>query len=290
MKKSEGRPPFSFYDGPPFATGKPHYGHILAGTMKDIVTRYAHQTGHYVARRFGWDCHGLPVEYEIDKKLGIHSKEQVLNYTTPDGTKKGIPAYNHECRSIVMKYSSEWEHIVQRLGRWIDFKNDYKTLDPTFMESVWWVFKEIYKKGLVYKGFKVMPYSTGCTTPLSNFEANQEGCYRDVDDPAIVVNFPLEDEPDVSLVAWTTTPWTLPSNLALCVNASLDYIRIMDNKTKKKYIICVERTSQIYKDESEYTVLGEPFKGEVLKGKKYKPLFTYFQVIIIIILQIYKIS
>jgi isoleucyl-tRNA synthetase len=147
LKKSEGKPRYSFYDGPPFATGLPHYGHILAGTIKDTVTRYAHQTGHYVERRFGWDCHGLPIEFEIDKKLNIKTKEQVEAF--------GIGNYNEECRGIVMRYSSEWERVVKRLGRWIDFKNDYKTMNMPFMESVWWVFKQMFEKNLVYRGFKV---------------------------------------------------------------------------------------------------------------------------------------
>jgi len=153
---------FTFYDGPPFATGLPHYGHILAGTIKDTVTRYAAMNGKTVSRRAGWDCHGLPVEYEIDKKLEITHRDQVL--------KMGIENYNAECRSIVTRYTKEWERTVTRLGRWIDFKNDYKTLDPSFMESVWWVFKQLFEKNLVYQGYKVMPYSTGCTTPISNFD------------------------------------------------------------------------------------------------------------------------
>jgi isoleucyl-tRNA synthetase len=152
-----------FYDGPPFATGLPHYGHILAGTIKDIVTRYQTAIGHHVTGRFGWDCHGLPVEYEIDTKLGIKSRDDVLAM--------GIDNYNEEWRSIVMRYSKEWKKVVTRVGRWIDFQNDYKTLDPQFMESVWWVFGQLWEKDLIYQGFKVMPYSTGCKTPLSNFEA-----------------------------------------------------------------------------------------------------------------------
>jgi isoleucyl-tRNA synthetase len=145
--EEEGRPHYTFYDGPPFATGLPHYGHILAGTIKDTVTRYAHQNGFHVERRFGWDCHGLPIEFEIDKELGIKTKEQVLAY--------GIGNYNEKCRGIVMRYSSEWERVVSRLGRWIDFENDYKTMQPSFMESVWWVFKQLFEKNLVYRGFKV---------------------------------------------------------------------------------------------------------------------------------------
>lgn len=198
LKLSAGRPEYSFYDGPPFATGLPHYGHLLAGTIKvmtenrhnthrsyaiyvwftlsyqDIVTRHAHVTGYHVTRRFGWDTHGLPVEHEIDKRLGITGKDDVLAM--------GIDKYNEECRSIVMRYSSEWRQTVERMGRWIDFDNDYKTLNTSYMESVWWAFSELFKKGMVYRGLRVMPYSTGCTTPLSNFEAGQ--AYRDVNDPA----------------------------------------------------------------------------------------------------------
>lgn len=268
LKLSEGRKPFSFYDGPPFATGLPHYGHLLAGTIKDTVTRYAHQTGHYVERRFGWDCHGLPVEHEIDKKLGIKSADDV--------TKMGIRAYNQECRDIVMKYSAEWEQTVKRIGRWIDFKNDYKTLNTSFMESVWWVFKELYGKGQIYRGFSIMPYSTGCTTPMSNFEANQN--FKDTMDPSVVISFPLVSDPSVSLLAWTTTPWTLPSNLALCVNPNFEYIKIKDEESGSTWILLEKRLEMLYKDpkKAKYTVLGR-VKGTDLKGLEYVPLFEYFR-------------
>nr|XP_021152158.1 isoleucine--tRNA ligase, cytoplasmic isoform X2 [Columba livia] len=265
LKQSKSRPRFNFYDGPPFATGLPHYGHILAGTIKDIVTRFAHQSGFHVDRRFGWDCHGLPVEYEIDKTLGIKGPEDVA--------KMGIKEYNNQCRGIVMRYSKEWQSSVTRLGRWIDFENDYKTLYPEFMESVWWVFKQLYDKGLVYRGVKVMPFSTACNTPLSNFESHQN--YKDVQDPSVVVSFPLDEDESVSLVAWTTTPWTLPSNLALCVNPELQYIKLRDNATGKIYILMESRLIALYKSDSEYEVLDR-FPGGVLKGKKYKPLFEYF--------------
>eukprot|EP00808_Paulinella_micropora_P016955 g76092.t1 len=299
VKQSVGKKPYSFYDGPPFATGLPHYGHILAGTIKDIVTRYAHQTGHYVDRRFGWDCHGLPVEYEIDKKLDIKGKEDVFALGVAKWQKQGGPRpddktlwnmaireYNAHCRAIVMRYSAEWKVQITRLGRWIDFDNDYKTMSPTFMESVWWVFKQLYEKGLVYQGCKVMPYSTACTTPLSNFEAKQN--YRDVVDPAIVVSFPLVKEPGVSLLAWTTTPWTLPSNLALCVNKDFDYIKFKDNESGQVRIAMKVRVeSFLYPKEGAkgkkgkgpagpaYTVLEE-FKGAKLVGLEYEPLFPYF--------------
>ncbi|XP_054693934.1 isoleucine--tRNA ligase, cytoplasmic isoform X2 [Grus americana] len=265
LKQSKNRPRFNFYDGPPFATGLPHYGHILAGTIKDIVTRFAHQSGFHVDRRFGWDCHGLPVEYEIDKTLGIKGPEDVA--------KMGIEEYNNQCRGIVMRYSKEWEFSVTRLGRWIDFENDYKTLYPEFMESVWWVFKQLYDKGLVYRGVKVMPFSTACNTPLSNFESHQN--YKDVQDPSVIVSFPLDEDASVSLVAWTTTPWTLPSNLALCVNPELQYIKLRDNATGKIYILMESRLIALYKSDSEYEVLDR-FPGIALKGKKYKPLFEYF--------------
>ncbi|CAH2312368.1 isoleucine--tRNA ligase, cytoplasmic isoform X1 [Pelobates cultripes] len=266
IKQSKNRPRYTFYDGPPFATGLPHYGHILAGTIKDIVTRFAHQSGFYVERRFGWDCHGLPVEYEIDKTLGIKGPEDVA--------RMGIAEYNKQCRGIVMRYSQEWETSVTRLGRWIDFKNDYKTLYPWFMETVWWVFKQLYDKGLVYRGVKVMPFSTACNTPLSNFEAHQN--YKDVQDPSVIVTFPLVEEPNVSLVAWTTTPWTLPSNLALCVNPELIYIKLKDKSNGNIYILMEARLSSLYKGENEYDIL-ERFPGNALKGKTYKPLFEYFK-------------
>ncbi|XP_014785277.1 isoleucine--tRNA ligase, cytoplasmic [Octopus bimaculoides] len=266
MKLSEGRPRYSFYDGPPFATGLPHYGHILAGTIKDIVTRYASLKGYYVERRFGWDCHGLPIEFEIDKILNIKGPEDV--------EKIGIAAYNQECRKIVMRYSKEWKCIVTRLGRWIDFDNDYKTMYPSFMESVWYIFRQLFVKGLVYKGYKVMPFSTACNTPLSNFEVGQN--YKEVNDPAIIVSFPILDDPEVSLVAWTTTPWTLPSNLSVCVNADLDYIKLLDKSNNKIFILMEARLCSLYRSEEEYTIL-EKFKGKTLEGKKYKPLFTYFE-------------
>uniref|UniRef100_A0A8C7GKR9 Isoleucine--tRNA ligase, cytoplasmic n=1 Tax=Oncorhynchus kisutch TaxID=8019 RepID=A0A8C7GKR9_ONCKI len=246
LKQSKNRPKYTFYDGPPFATGLPHYGHILAGTIKDIVTRFAHQSGFHVDRRFGWDCHGLPVEYEIDKTLDIKGPDDVA--------KMGIAEYNRQCRMIVMRYANEWENSVTRMGRWIDFKNDYKTLYPWFMETVWWVFRQLYDKGLVYRGVKVMPFSTACNTPLSNFESNQN--YKDVQDPSVIVNFPLLEDENVCLIAWTTTPWTLPSNLALCVNSELQYVKVKGEKVFFVY---------------------PRFPGKTLKGKKYKPLFDYFR-------------
>ncbi|KAJ6866165.1 isoleucine--tRNA ligase [Populus alba x Populus x berolinensis] len=294
LERTKDLPEYIFYDGPPFATGLPHYGHILAGTIKDIVTRYQTMTGHHVTRRFGWDCHGLPVEAEIDKKLGIKRRDEVL--------KLGIDKYNEECRGIVTRYVGEWEKVVVRVGRWIDFKNDYKTMDLKFMESVWWVFSKLFEKGLVYKGFKVMPYSTGCKTVLSNFEVQQN--YKDVPDPEIMVTFPIVDDPhNAAFVAWTTTPWTLPSNLALCVNGNFDYIKVRNKYTGKVYVVAECRLSALPVEKPKSTANGpaggsktsnsktksgkaenlmdsydllEKVKGNELVNKKYEPLFNYF--------------
>uniref|UniRef100_A0A8C6U210 Isoleucine--tRNA ligase, cytoplasmic n=1 Tax=Neogobius melanostomus TaxID=47308 RepID=A0A8C6U210_9GOBI len=218
LKQSKNRPRYTFYDGPPFATGLPHYGHILAGTIKDIVTRFAHQSGFHVDRRFGWDCHGLPVEYEIDKSLGIKGPEDVA--------KMGIAEYNNQCRKIVMRYSNEWE---------VKYESHYRYI----------INIQLYDKGLVYQGVKVMPFSTACNTPLSNFESHQN--YKDVQDPSVIVNFPLLENEGVSLIAWTTTPWTLPSNLALCVNPEYLYVKVKDNATDKTYIMMEARLGALFK-------------------------------------------
>ena len=244
------------------------------------MTRYAAMTGKRVDRRAGWDCHGLPVEQEIDKMLGIKFRDQVLEL--------GIDKYNQKCRSIVTRYTKEWESTVTRLGRWIDFENDYKTMDINFMESVWWVFSQLWEKDMVYQGFKVMPYSTGCATVLSNSEASQN--YKDVSDPAVVVSFPIVDDEEfkgVSFIAWTTTPWTLPSNLALCVNPKLEYVQILDKKTNNRYIMAKSRISQIYpimnnkkkwkpKMADELYTIEKTMLGTGLKGKRYQPLFDFF--------------
>ena len=273
LRRTTGQKEFVFFDGPPFATGLPHYGHILAGTIKDIVTRYASTNGCHVERRFGWDCHGLPVEHEIDKLFRIKGKDDVLAM--------GIDKYNEECRRIVMRYSSEWRKTITRVGRWIDFDDDYKTLDPTFMETVWWVFQRLYEKGLVYRGFKVMPYSTACNTPLSNFEAGLD--YRDVSDPAVLVKFPSQNEINTFFVAWTTTPWTLPANLALCVNPEFDYCYLR-NTDGEVLIVSDSRKSFIpgATKKGKSNVLSDGWKvekivkGLELQGQRYTALFDTF--------------
>ncbi|KAJ5581793.1 Aminoacyl-tRNA synthetase class 1a anticodon-binding [Penicillium sp. DV-2018c] len=267
VELSVGKPRYGFLDGPPFATGTPHYGHLLASTIKDVIPRYWSMKGFHVERRFGWDTHGVPIEYEIDKKLGMSGLQAVQEI--------GIAKYNEECRSIVMRYATEWRETIERLGRWIDFDNDYKTMNPTFMESVWWVFKELFDKGLVYRGYRVMPYSTALNTPLSNFEAQQN--YKDVQDPAVVVTFPLLDDPETCLLAWTTTPWTLPSHTGLCAHPDFEYVKIYDEATKKNYILLETLLRTIYKDpkKAKFKIVDR-IKGSDMLGWKYEPLFDYF--------------
>ena len=206
-RRREGQSSFVFYDGPPFATGTPHYGHLLAGTIKDIVPRFWSMRGHHVERRFGWDCHGLPIEALAQEALGLAGTGEILE--------RGVDVFNEQCRQMVDTYVEEWRKTVTRMGRWVDFDNDYKTMDLDFMESVWWVFKQLWDKDRVYKSYRIMPYSCRLATPLSNFEANQN--YKDVQDPAITVRFrvtegaegvasDLPDGKSLYMTAWTTTP------------------------------------------------------------------------------------
>lgn len=265
LEHRKNKPLFSFYDGPPFATGLPHYGHLLAGTIKDVIPRYKTMKGYYVPRRFGWDCHGLPIENEIEKAKELSGASAIEKF--------GIANFNEECRKIVLRYSSEWKETVERSGRWVDFSQTYRTMDTPFMESVWWVFKQLFDSGLVYEGFKVMPYSMKLGTPLSNFEANLN--YQDVDDPSLTVKFALENEPNTYYLAWTTTPWTLVSNLALMVGPEIEYVKIRDKKSGEHYILAKARLSAYYKEEADYEILAH-FSGSSLKDKRYLPIFPYF--------------
>ncbi|MBL8026118.1 MAG: isoleucine--tRNA ligase, partial [Fibrobacteres bacterium] len=266
LEKTKKNKPFSFYDGPPFATGLPHYGHLLAGTLKDIVPRYWTMRGRYVERRFGWDCHGLPIEKLVQDELNLKG--------TPEILKAGIDKFNETCRSSVLKYADAWRTTVTRMGRFVDFDNDYKTMDRPFMESVWWVFKEIWKKGRVYKAHRVMPYSWALTTPLSNFEANSN--YKDVQDPSITIRFKVAGKSDEYLLAWTTTPWTLPGNLALCTGPDIDYVKVKDKAQNVYYTLAEARLSAVYKKADDYELV-EKFKGSALKNTVYEPLFPYFK-------------
>ncbi|WDE98252.1 isoleucine--tRNA ligase [Lentisphaera profundi] len=263
LEQTKDCPPYIFYDGPPFATGLPHHGHLVASTLKDIIPRYFTMKGRYVERRFGWDCHGLPIEHEIDKKLGMSAQDAV--------EKIGVKAYNQECRGIVQRFTSEWEKTISRIGRWVDFENDYKTMDTDFMESVWWIFGQLWEKGLIYQGTKVVPFSTALGTVLSNFEAGSN--YQDVQDPAVTIFFKLQDE-DAYLAAWTTTPWTLPSNLCLCTNAAISYVKVRDEESQKVFYMAEARLEH-YRKKNSLEIL-ETVTGADLKGRKYEPLFPYF--------------
>jgi isoleucyl-tRNA synthetase len=264
----EGKSEFVFYDGPPFATGLPHFGHFIPSTVKDIIPRYQTMKGKKVERRFGWDCHGLPIEKMIEDELKLNSKTDIEKY--------GIAKFNEACRATVLRYVKEWRQTITRLGRWVDFDNDYKTMNPDYMESIWWVMKTLWEKELVYEGHYILPYCPRCSTVLSNHELNLGG-YKDVHDPAITVRFKVLDASFPSntfLLAWTTTPWTLPSNLALTLGAEIDYVLIEDQNDH--YILAGARLSAYYKDSSQYKIIWRK-KGAEIKGIQYEPLFPYFK-------------
>jgi len=272
LDKNRDKEEFVFYDGPPFATGLPHYGHLLAGTIKDIIPRYQSMKGYYVDRRFGWDCHGLPIEALAQDALGLSGTAAIQEI--------GVDVFNEQCRSMVLKYVEEWRQTVTRMGRWVDFDNDYKTMDASYMESIWWVFSQLWKQNRIYKAYRIMPYSWKLTTPLSNFEAGNN--YKDVHDPAITIRFKILTEQNwgdnAYILAWTTTPWTLPSNLALCVGANIDYVAVKDANSDKNdvYIMAKARVSAYYKNEEDYVIAAE-MKGSEIAGHKYEPLFPYFE-------------
>ena len=264
---------YVFYDGPPFANGLPHHGHLLTGYVKDVVPRYQTMLGKRVERRFGWDCHGLPAEMETEQELGVSGRVAI--------TEHGIESFNASCRESVLKYTSEWQETVTRQARWVDFENDYKTMDLSYMESVMWAFKELWDQDLIYEAFRVMPYSWGAETPLSNFEIRLDDATRPRQDPAITVWFELESEgldkaelgEPIRLLAWTTTPWTLPSNLAVAVGAEIEYSLI--KTTEAQWVIgsnCLEKYAE---DLGEYVVLAT-MPGSTLVGRNYKPLFNFF--------------
>ena len=262
---------FVFYDGPPFATGLPHFGHVLPTSIKDAIPRYKTMRGFRVRRRWGWDCHGLPVENLIEKELGLKSKKDIIDY--------GIKKFNSAAASAVHRYVNDWKEIIPRLGRWADMDNDYETMNATYTESVWWAFKELHGKGLVYEGFKPMQICPHCETTLSNFEVAQG--YKDIKDVSVYVKFELADEPCTYFLAWTTTPWTLPGNVALAVGKDIDYVKVKVKivpagvtSNKDFYILAKERLAATFKKE-EYEIV-ETIKGSDLVGKSYKPLFDYY--------------
>jgi isoleucyl-tRNA synthetase len=263
LKNREGGPVFSFYDGPPFANGTPHYGHLLQTTIKDTVTRYKTMQGYYVPRRIGWDTHGLPVEYAVEKEHGFKGKQDIVEY--------GIDKFNAECRQSVFKYKDIWERMFHRVGRWADYDNTYATLDESYIESVWHVFKTIHDKGLIYKDFRSAPYCPRCATPLSNFELNQ-GYQDNVEDPSLYVKFKLADE-DVYLLGWTTTPWSLPGNAAIAVkpDAEYVYVELQDDEGKSETLVLArDRLGML--DVETYHITKE-LAGKDLVGRNYEPLF-----------------
>ena len=262
---------YVFYDGPPFANGLPHYGHLLTGYVKDAIARYHTMRGKRVERRFGWDCHGLPAEMGAEKELGISGRAAIQGY--------GIDRFNEHCRTSVMKYTSEWEYYVKRQGRWVDFKNDYKTMDTPFMESVLWAFSELYKKGLVYESMRVMPYSWAAETPVSNFETRIDNATREREDKAAYVKFKLKEKPknvhddgEFHLLAWTTTPWTLPSNLALAASSNVKYGYVTDGDAI--VIASVDSLCKLYGKKE--TLVYQDIEAKQFLGLAYEPLFPYF--------------
>lgn len=265
LAKNINKKRYIFYDGPPFATGLPHHGHLLASTIKDIIPRYKTMQGYHVPRRFGWDCHGLPIEHEINKSMGMHAHEVV--------EKLGIAGYNQACRNIVMRFREQWESVIRRIGRWVDMQDDFKTMDVEFMESVWWGFSQLWKQNLIYQGKKVVPYSPALGTVLSNFEAGMN--YQDVQDPSLLVRIPLLETCNgivTHALIWTTTPWTLPSNLALCVHPDAHYVQIKLQDDTIALLLAEERAAAILEGK-HYEILSY-YKGSDLQNMKYAPLFV----------------
>ncbi len=263
--------PYIFYDGPPFATGTPHYGHLLGSIVKDVFGRFWTMNKRFVNRTWGWDCHGLPIENIAEKGLGINSKDEI--------EKMGVKKFNDYCRSKVLSYVGEWEKVINRTGRWVDMKNDYKTMDNSYIESVWWAFKQLWEKDFIYEGEKILMYCPRCSTPLSKFEISMDNSYKNVKDSTMVVKFKLEeqlDDEDVFAIAWTTTPWTLPSNLALAVNPKYEYVYVKDKSDGTIFLLAKELVGNFWKSEEEYTIV-KTVVGKDLEGKKYEPLFDYFK-------------
>lgn len=255
-----------FYDGPPFLTGTPHHGHLLVSTVKDTMGRFHTMKGQRVERTWGWDCHGLPAEVYVEKQLGIANKKEI-------GTKISIADYVRECRAAMVKTGTEWEDTIERLGRWVEFKGAYKTMDKEFMESVWWAFKSLYEKGKIYEGEKILVYCTKDATPISKSEVAMENSYQMDTDPSVFVYFDLEGS-DEKMLAWTTTPWTLPANVAVAVHREIEYSLVLHDG--KKFYVASEAVSRVMQDAKhqplEYEVLKK-IKGEALVGRNYHPLF-----------------
>ena len=273
LELREGAPEFIFFEGPPSANGMPGIHHVMARSIKDAVCRYKTQTGFKVRRRAGWDTHGLPVEIGVEKKLGIH-KEDI-------GTRISVAEYNATCRAEVMKYTAEWVNMTERIGYWVDMKDPYITYDNRYIETLWWLLKRIYEKGLLYKGYSIQPYSPSDGTGLSSHELNQPGCYKDVTDTTVTVQFEVEGEEGLYFLAWTTTPWTLPSNTALCVGPDIDYVKVRSENpysgAPATYIVAKDLVASLFGGKIPYEVLPGSLKGRELVGMRYKQLIPWFQ-------------
>lgn len=263
VKENEGGNEFSFYDGPPTANGKPHIGHILTRVIKDIIPRYQTMKGKHVLRKAGWDTHGLPVELEVEKTLGFNSKLEIEEY--------GIEPFIKKCKESVWKYTTEWREMSDRVGYWCDMDHPYVTYHDDYIESEWWALKEISQKGLLYKGHKIVPYCPRCGTSLSSHEVAQG--YKDVKASTCFVKFKVRNADNLYLLAWTTTPWTLPSNVALCMNADYDYSEIMFKATGEHFILAKELISKLF-EEDEYVTVSVK-KGSQYEYLEYEPLYTF---------------
>ncbi|MEN6529119.1 MAG: isoleucine--tRNA ligase, partial [Anaerolineaceae bacterium] len=269
MIQREGGPEYVFYEGPPTANGKPGVHHVLARAFKDIFPRYKTMRGYHVSRRGGWDTHGLPVEIEVEKKLGITNKQQIEEY--------GIARFNELCRESAFTYIQEWEKLTARIGYWVDLDSAYITYTNTYMESVWWILKNFWEKNLLYQGYKVVPYCPRCGTPLSDHEVALG--YHEATDPSVFVRMPLIDNPGTSLLVWTTTPWTLPANVAVAVGSEVDYVTIerqLEDGTSERLILAEALLEKIFGEEKVKII--NKMKGKQLKGKRYQPLFTFLPV------------
>ncbi len=266
VEQREGSKEFIFYDGPPFATGLPHYGHLLPGTIKDVIPRYKTMRGFKVERNWGWDTHGLPIENLIEKELKLNSKAEIEDY--------GIDKFNESAKDSVLRYDKEWKEIIPRSGRWVDMEKPYKTMDSDYTESLWWAFSELNKKGLVKRDFKPMHICPRCETTLSNNEVTDG--YKDLKDLTLTAKFELAEEPKTFILAWTTTPWTLPGNVALAVGPEIEYVKVKVGE--EKYILGKEKMEEVLSQEGiEKYEIVEEFKGQDLVGKVYKPVFDYYQ-------------
>lgn len=268
IAQREGQPDFVFYDGPPFATGLPHHGHILASTSKDLMGRYKSMRGYRVLRRWGWDCHGLPVENLIEKELGISGRKEIEAF--------GIDKFNNACEASVLKYEHEWADTVDRIGRFVDFKNSYMTMSNDFMESVWWGFKQLFEKNLIYRDTRISLYCPRCETPLSNSEIQMDNSYKMVTDPSIYVKFKLKNEEGSSLLVWTTTPWTLPANSAIAVNPHIPYLKVLLNETGEHVYLAQPAYLRMQEWLGDHKIVKE-VQGEDMIGWDYEPLFNYFE-------------